>query len=116
MGKPKKETPPTYEVRLSENAIRNIDEIAGYIAFVNHQPINAEKVVDSIFEVVNRIKQNPYAFKECSLLATKGKLYRQAVCHKWLIIYRVVKNNVLVLGIVHGSRRPSEIRALKKVQ
>jgi hypothetical protein len=46
----------TYQVRLSENALQNIDEITGYIAFINHQPMNAIKVGDALFEAIDKIK------------------------------------------------------------
>jgi hypothetical protein len=39
----------TYQIRLSENAGHNIDEITGYIAFINHQPLNTIKVGDAFF-------------------------------------------------------------------
>ena len=37
----KKTTPKTFPVRLSLNALQNIDEIKGYVAFIKLQPINA---------------------------------------------------------------------------
>ena len=40
MGRKEKATPKTYQVRISTNALQNIDEITGYIAFINHQPLN----------------------------------------------------------------------------
>lgn len=43
MGKQTHAATATYKIRLSDNAIRNIDEIRGYIAFINHQPMNAIK-------------------------------------------------------------------------
>lgn len=97
MGKPKKKIASAYEIRLSENAVRNIDEIAGYIAFVNHQPLNAEKVIDAIFEIIDGIEKNPLAFKECPLLRTKSKIYRQATCYKWLVIYKIKGTEILPL-------------------
>lgn len=41
MGKQEKTTTKTYEVRITTQALQNIDEITGYIAFINHQPLNA---------------------------------------------------------------------------
>ena len=71
MGLQKKATPKNYQVKVSVNALQNIEEITGYIAFVNQQPLNAIKVGDALFEVIDRIAANPLAFRECEELPTK---------------------------------------------
>jgi hypothetical protein len=53
----------------STGAPQNIDEITGYIAFVNQQPLSAVKVGDSLYKVINGIARNPFAFRECQELA-----------------------------------------------
>jgi hypothetical protein len=60
MGRKEKATPISYQVRISTNALQNIDEITGYIAFINHQPLNAIKVGDAIFAIIDRIERNPF--------------------------------------------------------
>ena len=116
MGKQKKEAPKPYQVRLSVNALQNINEITGYITFINNQPLNAIKVGDKIFETIDRIAHNPFAFRECEEIPTKTKIYRRAVCFSWLIIYKITNAEIVVLGIIHGSRRPSKIKKLKKIK
>ena len=116
MGRQKKKAATAYEVRISNNALQNIDEITGYIAFVNQQPLNAIKVGDALYKVIDRIARNPFAFRECEELATKTKMYRRALCHSWRIIYRIKNNTILVLGIIHSSRRPSIIRPLRRIK
>lgn len=83
MGRQKKATAKVYQINVSENALRNIDEITGYIAFIKHQPVNAIKVGDAIFNTIDRIGLNPFAFKECEELPTKSKIYRKAICKSW---------------------------------
>jgi plasmid stabilization system protein ParE len=116
MGKQEKTTPKTYPVRLSTHALRNIDEITGYIAFINRQPLNAIKVGDAIFGTIDKIGLNPYAFKECEEIPTKSKMYRKARCLSWSIIYRVTIQGVVILGIIHNSRRPVRLKALRKIK
>jgi plasmid stabilization system protein ParE len=116
MGKKTQPSPKTYEIRLSENAIKNIDEITGYIAFINKQPMNAIKVGDAIFKKLDRIEQSPYSFKECALIPTKSKMYRQGLCFSWNIIYKISRNQIIVLGIIHNSRKPSKLKALRKIK
>lgn len=57
MAKQKKTIATTRQIRVSVNAVQNINEITGYIAFVNHQPLNAIKVGDAFFSLFDRIQQ-----------------------------------------------------------
>lgn len=51
MAKEKKAIDASREVRISENALQNIDEITGYIAFVKQEPLSAAKVGDAFFKL-----------------------------------------------------------------
>lgn len=116
MGNTKEKAPKTYSLRVTENALRNVDDITGYIAYIKHKPLNAIRVGDKIFETIDRIEQNPLAFRECEEIPTKTKMYRKAVCMSWLIIYKIKASEIVVLGIIHGSRRASKVRKLRKVK
>lgn len=116
MGSTKKETGKTYSLRITENALQNIDDITGYIAFIRHEPLNAIRVGDKIFETIGRIEQNPLAFRECEEIPSKTKIYRKAVCMSWLIIYKIKVSEIVILGIIHGSRRASKIRRFRKIK
>lgn len=106
MGKQEKTITKTYEVRISANALQNIDEITGYIAFINHQPLNAIRVGDALFAAIDRIANNPTGYRECEELPTKAKMYRRATCLSWTIIFRISVKELLVLGVIHSARRP----------
>jgi plasmid stabilization system protein ParE len=116
MGNTKEKAPKTYSLRVSEKALQNIDDITGYIAYIKHQPLNAIRVGDKIFETIDHIEQNPLAFRECEEIPTKTKIYRKAVCMSWLIIYKIKASEIVVLGIIHGSRRASKVRKLRRVK
>ena len=116
MGTKKETTAKIYHVDISVNALRNIEEITGFIAFINHQPLNAVKVGDAIFTMIDKIEVNPFTFRECEELPTKNRIYRKAVCLSWNIIYKIKANTILVLGIIHSSRKPSKIKTLKKIK
>jgi plasmid stabilization system protein ParE len=116
MGNKEKETSTLYSVRITENAFQNLDDITGYIAYINHQPLNAIRVGDTFFETIGHIGANPFAFRECEEIPTKNKIYRKAVCQSWLIIYRIKANEVVIIGIIYGSRRAANIRKLRKIK
>ncbi len=116
MGKSKDENSASYSLRISENALHNLNEIIGYIAFIRHQPKNAISLGEKIFETIKRIQKNPLAFRECEEIPTRAKIYRKAVCSSWLIIYKIKFDVITILGIIHGSRRPSKISGLRRVK
>jgi plasmid stabilization system protein ParE len=116
MGRQTKTAATAHELRISTNALQNIDEITGYIAFVNQQPLNAVKVGDALYRVIDRIARNPFAFRECEELPTNNKMYRRALCYSWQIIFRIKNDKVLILGVIHHSRRPSVIRPLRRIR
>ena len=116
MGSTKEKAPKTYSLRATENALQNIDNITGYIAYIKHQPINAIHVGDKIFETFDRIEKNPFSFRECEEIPTKTKIYRKAVCMSWLIIYKIKITEIIILGIIHCSRKTSRVRSLKKIK
>lgn len=116
MGETKEKIIEHYKVRITENALQNINDITDYIAFINHQPLNAIKIGNSFFETIEKIGNNPYSFRECEEIQTKNKIYRKAVCSSWFIIYRIKTNEIVIIGIIHGSRRASKIKQLKKFE
>ena len=116
MDRTKEEAPKTYTLRVTEHASQNIDNITGYIAYIKHEPLNAIHVGDAIFETIDRIGQNPFAFMECKEIPTKNKIYRKAVCLSWFIVYKIKTEEVVILGIMYGSRKSSRIKALKRVK
>lgn len=116
MGLEKKAVDKTYQVRITDNASQNIDEITEYVAFVNHQPLNAAKIGAKISHLFDQININPFAFKECPSLPTKSKMYRQANCYDWQIIFKVIGSEIIILGVVHGSRKRSRVKLLRKIK
>lgn len=92
MGFEKKTVAESYQIRITGNASQNIDEITDYVAFINHQPSNAVKIGNKIPTLLDQIKSSPFTFKECPSLPSKSKMYRQANCYDWQIIFRVLKN------------------------
>ena len=116
MVKSEEEDPKTYSLRVTEHALQNIDNITGYIAYIRHEPLNAIRVGDEIIKTIDHIEKNPLAFRECEEISTNNKIYRKAVCLSWLIIYKINPAEIVILGIIHGHRRPSRIRRMRKVK
>lgn len=73
MGKEKRETSHSPQVRISTHAAEEIDEITRYIAIVNQQPINAVKVGDAIFEVISKFSKAHLLTKNVKRFLPKQK-------------------------------------------
>ena len=116
MGRTKEEAANTYSLRITEQALENLDQITGYIAFINHQPLNAIRVGDEIFRTIYRIGENPLVFRECEEIPTKNKIYRKAVCLSWHIIYKIKPAEIVILGIIHAHRRSSRVKSFIKAK
>lgn len=116
MGNKTKAIEKTYKIRITDNAIINIDDIVEHIAIEKHQPLNAVKVYDAFFEMFEKIETHPWAYAECKEIPTVNHIYRRAICFDWLIIYKIKKTTILILGVIHGSRKPSKIRTIKRVK
>jgi plasmid stabilization system protein ParE len=116
MDTTKEVAPKTHSLRITEHAIQNLDNITGYIAYIMHEPLNAIRVGDEIVRTFDRIEKNPLAFRECEEIPTANKIYRKANCLSWLIIYKIKFTEIVILGIIHGHRRPSKIKSLRKVK
>ncbi len=93
MGEQKKTTAKTYTVKVSLNALQNIDEITGYITFINQQPLNAIKVGDVLLATIGRIAANPFLLRQYEEIPTRGKIYRKATCHSWSVIIELKPAN-----------------------
>ncbi len=116
MGRSKKDTQKVYSLRITEYALQNLSEITGYIAFINHEPLNAIRVGDEIFKTIDRIHFNPTYFPECQDIPTTNKIYRKAICLTWLIIYKIKPLEIVILGIIHQHRRPSNIKKIRRLK
>jgi|SRR5688572_2979864 toxin ParE1/3/4 len=92
------------EVRLIDEAYQDLDDIFKFIAIDKLQPLNARKVQEEIWDTINKIRKTPFAFKEYERTPTEGKLYRQARCLSWLIIYKITSSEIVVLQILHASK------------
>ncbi len=84
-------------------ALRNIDEIANYIAQDN--PAAANQVVETIFTQVNLLAGQPALGRSGRVLGTRELVISNT---HYLVPYRIRNNRVEVLRVFHTSRRPSK--------
>ena len=98
-----------FEVSLTEDAARDLEEILGYIA-EHDDPSKAGHVLDRIEEVVESLATFPERGSHPKELLSLGiRDYRQTILKPYRVIYRVVRQRVYVYLIVDGRR---DIQAL----
>jgi toxin ParE1/3/4 len=84
-----------------KNALRNLDEIATYIAQENPQA--AQQVLDLIIEQVNQLAAQPALGRPGRVVGTRELVISSS---HYLVPYRIKSNRVEVLRVFHTSRRP----------
>ncbi len=88
-------------VRYTETALREVDEIFAYIA--NHSVVAAAAVVERVDELVGQLSEFPYMAQETDIAGVrKFPLGR----FPYVVYYTVEQNEVVILHIRHGARRP----------
>ena len=93
-----------FEVSLTEDAARDLEEIFDYIA-EHDDPSKADHVLDRIEEVVASLATFPERGSHPKELLSLGiRDYRQTFFKPYRVIYRVVGQRVYVYLIVDGRR------------
>jgi toxin ParE1/3/4 len=86
------------KVRFSREALGDLDEIFSYIAERN--PAAASKLAVRIGEIAKLIGHYPAMGKR-----TKRPEFRSVAVGNYLIVYKVLENEVLVRYVRHGARK-----------
>ncbi|MFN8322126.1 MAG: type II toxin-antitoxin system RelE/ParE family toxin [Chitinophagales bacterium] len=76
----------------------------------------ARKFKNGFVEKVDSILPQYLAYPECRFLPTKNNIYRNIIWGNYLIIYKVLKKEVLVLGVFHSKQNPAKLKAYRKVK
>jgi toxin ParE1/3/4 len=93
-----------FQVSLTEDAARDLDEIFDYIA-EHDDPSKANHVLDRIEEVVESLALFPERGSHPKELLSLGiRDYRQTFFKPYRVIYRIVGQRVYVYLIVDGRR------------
>ena len=77
-------------------------------------PQNAEKFKQELQKKIEKVEANPTAHSPENLLNNKRKLYRYTLLMKsWKLIFKVTKELLVFLGIVHIKRHPNQTQKLR---
>jgi len=94
----------TFAVLLTNDAVRDLDEIFDYIA-LHDVPQKADYVLAQIEKAFSRLSESPERGAYPKELLSMGiREYREVFFKPYRIIYRVMDKSVFVLLIVDGRR------------
>ena len=75
----------------------------------------AERYSAIIQKALETLPEWHTAYPECRHIPTKSRMYRNIILDAHLIIYRITKQRIEVLDIVHAASSISKIRATRKI-
>ena len=74
----------------------------------------AENYENEIWELIERLSNSYHLFPECRHLPTRSKMYRWIILDAHLIIYRITKEEVQVLRMLHTKRSIPKSKRLEE--
>ncbi|WP_342148495.1 type II toxin-antitoxin system RelE/ParE family toxin [Methylorubrum sp. SB2] len=88
-------------LRLTTPAARQLDRVLTYIA--QHNPQGARNVQERLSDVLNVLLHHPYAGHRTA----RPGIHRMVVSpYPYAVTYRVMGDEIVVLGVRHTARRP----------
>ena len=94
----------TYNLIITERADELLDKLVFYLLYQLKNEQAASHLLDGVSKIYDRVAENPFQFPECRDPVLKRKEYREAVIPdmNYIVIYRIHKYDVYVLGVFHG--------------
>ena len=94
----------TYEVVLTKDAGRDLEDIYRYIA-EHDSPANADRVLDRLLETTDALRRHPGRGSCPNELQSVGMAeYRQVFFKPYRVIYRLHAQRVVIYVIADGRR------------
>lgn len=96
-----------YRLVITERAEELLDNIVYYLQYRLKSEQAAKHLLSGIEKIYDRLEKNPYQFLECKDPYLKSREYREAVIPDmdYLLIFRIEKDIVYVLGIFHSLEK-----------
>jgi len=76
----------------------------------------AERYNHRIEKAIETLSDFYMVYPECRHLATQSRMYRNIILDAHLIIYRITKERIEVLDIIHSASNIQKVRAVRKIR
>ena len=105
----------TRVVILSEIEKKDLFDIYNY-GLGNFGESFSELFLLDIYKHIYELSLSFLIHPECLHLTIKRQIYRNIILGKYLIIYRIKSTKIEVLRTLHGSKKISTIKSIKKIK
>jgi hypothetical protein len=103
------------EITITVHALLTVHNEFTYLKeFASERIANSFK--NNFIKKVDSILPYYAGFPECRFLPTKNQIYRNIIWGKYLIVYKILKKEILVLGVFHASQNPEKLKAYRKIK
>ncbi len=100
------------QIIIQPSVVLEAENIYKYIK--TNSPQNAEKFKQELLKSIDNVERNPEIYAPEKELNSKRILYRFILVMKsWKLVYKVTRNLLVFVGIVHTSRHVSVIKTLR---
>lgn len=103
-----------YKVEITSSAFRDINLIYEYIKYDLMLSEYADRLIERIFQNINSLEYYPKKYSKIDIQSEKLLDIRRVIVDKYLILYVVEPNRVIVTDIVYGASNFDKHLNIKK--
>lgn len=103
------------EIVITEHALHTVQSEFNYLKEFASEKV-AQQFKTKFVEQVESILPFYLSHPECRFIPTKNKIYRNIVWGNFLLVYKILKNEILVLGIFHSKQHPKKLKSYRKIK
>ncbi len=99
-----------YKLIVTYNTHRQIDNAINYLLYELKSKQAAKHLIQELKQIYESLQINPYQFSFCNDTYLRSKEYRIAHFYsmRYLLIFKVVKNEISILGFFHSLENYSD--------
>ena len=96
----------SFSVQLTDSARKDLNEVIEYIAKNLGNPIAANNLLDTFFENIELLSDNPNMYPLCKNERLQKLKYRKMVVDNYVFPYRVdsKKENIIIARVIYARR------------
>lgn len=76
----------------------------------------ADIFINRLQAIINELEHLYDLHPECKYLPTKGKIYRNIIFGKYIVIYRIKPSKVEILTLLHTSKSIKKIKTARSIK
>ncbi len=103
------------EVVITEHALQTVHNEFNYLKEFASDRV-AHQFKAGFVQQVDSILPFYEGHPECRFLPTRNKSYRNLIWGNYLIVYKILKKEILVLGLFHSKQNPAKLKSYRRIK